>query len=109
MTVQLVQDVPQPFGAFFVRVDQNRLEIHGQTVPENRLDKHTKCLHMHPSAEALTEIDLQPTNEWTLKTHTEKQTPKIKRPKKKVEMSRVTYKLFLLIGNQFGDLIFAGR
>lgn len=66
VTVHLVQDVPQPLGWLFVGVEEHCLEIDGKSVAEDWLDKHLKCLNVDPCTEALTEVDFEPTDKWTL-------------------------------------------
>lgn len=57
---------------------------------------------MNPCAEALAEVHLQPTNEWTLKHNKDrsKEIPCFNSPSQ-------THKLLLLIRHQFGDFVFA--
>lgn len=49
-----------------MRLEENRLEVHWQSIPEHRLHKHSQCLDVDPGNKGFTEVDLEPSQHWAL-------------------------------------------
>ena len=49
-----------------MKLEENHLEVHWQSIPEHRLHKHSQRLDVDPGNKGFAEVDLEPLQQWAI-------------------------------------------